>query len=358
MHMSPPTQFLLPLAAHPHVAALVRRTPLWAELLTEAHEIGARTTEIHPLVELLLGDDEHDRLRDLEAGLSRLRMSDDISANFSKRIVNKDITTQREAASALAELYVGGRLAAVGADVEFIPTQSWVTPDIRATRNGVTVTVEMASVNVSDTDRDADVADAHAFDAARGAKEQPILKRGEYSEHDGGVRILAKTVAPMGAGDIAQRVQKLSKKKTDKQLVGHPNPVLCLSFWHQFGVGRSDCLPDSGRDGARWSGELYAATYGRAGDVLFQETFKDEPHNQKKQLNDGMLIASPILSAVLWIFKDDRPVLFESDQLALDKEARDLLIDALDLYEDKVSRFRREPSHASSTGAPRDPRRR
>jgi hypothetical protein len=147
----------------------------------------------------------------------------------------------------------------------------------------------------------------------------------------------------MGSGNIARRVHRLATKKTDAQLIGHPNSVLALSFWHQFGVSRDGCLRIRNDEGARRSGEMYAATYGKTGDSLFEESFAGEPDTEKRQGVDGILVASSNIHAVLWLFQHEQAVLFESARVTLDEEARDLIVEAFRLRTDRVSRYRRRP---------------
>jgi hypothetical protein len=99
------------------------------ERLERAREVGARSSELHFGVELLLGDDEAGRRAALEAGLTALKLSDVERADFGRRICVDRLASFREATSALTELYVGGRFALVGASVRFIPRSSSPTPE-------------------------------------------------------------------------------------------------------------------------------------------------------------------------------------------------------------------------------------
>jgi hypothetical protein len=337
------------LVGYPHLAKLVRHVADWEQILIEAWNLGAKTSEIHPLIDLILAENAQQRRTDLETGLAELRLTDRMAADFARRIVVKTIPGHRDSAAALTELYVGGRLAMVGATVSFIDRQTKTkTPDLTAVRHGVTVTLEVAAGNVSDQDRDQDVEDATAFHAWRSGAVRPVLQRGEVSERYGGwLRFLAKSAAPLGAGDRGEMVGRIASKKTDDQLKGWANPVLVRSFWHMFGVSRNWCNANCGSNEAPCTGLLFAATYGHEGDPIYEgETFDGEPISYCTQAGDGILVRSSIVRGVLWLFEEDPPVMFESDRFALDAEARELLLDAFGLRGDALSLVR--SSHAPS----------
>lgn len=331
------------LANYPQLTRLIQRVPKWEQTLLDAWNIGANAGEIHPLLHLLLGEDEEQRRSDLETGLPELNLTDHVATDFARRIVVETIAEHRDSASALTELYVGGRLGAAGANVSFVNRAAGTkTPDLTATRGGITVTLEVASGNVSDQDRDQDIADAKAFRAWARGSAPPVLKRGEASERLGGsLRFLEKSVAPLGGGDLGAMVGRIASKKSDDQLRGWPNPVLVRSFWHMFGVSRTWCCSNGGTAEAPCTGLLYAATYGYEGDPIYEgETFDGEPISYCTQRGDGILVRSQIVGAALWLFEKDLPVLFESTTVDFGERAIELLLDAFGLHRDTVSRIR------------------
>lgn len=333
------------LDTHPNLARVIRRLKDYEPRLLADWWRGADTGEIHPAIQLIFADDET-RAMDLEAGLASIHLSDHVEADFARRIVGGSIAEHRDSGAALTELLVGGKLARAGATVTFIPRGKTPMPDIAASRNGVTVTLEVSSGNVSDADRDADVGDAKAFHTWAAGTPKPALKRGEASDY-GAVRFLTKTVLPFGSGTFGTMVGRLATKKVDTQLVGHSNPILVRSFWHLFGVGRELCSENIGSAASPRTGLLYAATYGYEGDPIFEgETFEGEPMVYSQQAGAGILTRSAVVAGVLWLFEKDSPVLLESPDVHLEAPARELLLDAFDLRSDTVSRVKSSRSLA------------
>jgi len=336
------------LDACPSVRRLALAAPKALEKLVLAWNVGALSATFHPLIELILGDNHRMRRHALEASVRTLEQAGVDLHGFAARVVTPDPKGFYDAASALTELYVGGRLALVGAAVRFIQRTQQPTPDLEAKRNGSVLTMEVASLNSSSdlVAKNNDLLDK--FRSWRVGQPIPAELRGQAFEHrasGGSVRVLTYLDAPMGRGTPGQMAGRIAgKKDPGRQLGRWPNPVLVLSFWHKWGVSRRDCQPTYTEvDGSTSTGLLYAASYGSKGDAILRcQEFEGDMVRATPQSRDGVLKASRDLCALVWLFQEDAPVIWENTlpgATTLDTECRSLLLDALDLHGDQLSRL-------------------
>lgn len=161
------------------------------------------------------------------------------------------------------------------------------------------------------------------------------------------MKMLESSVSPLGAGSLGDRIGRLARKKPSRQLYGKHNSVLVLSFWHVWGVGSEQCSPLVLPEGDLFTGALFAAAYGRRGDVVYEGCDPDEAGSfrgeRSSQSVDGILQRSGSPCALVWLLQKDRPVVFENldtRRAGLTEDARKLLERAFDLQGDTSSRWR------------------
>lgn len=323
----------------PALSSIVLTIPDACDRLERAREVGINSSELHLAVELLLGDDEAGRRESLEAGLRVLKLTDEERTDFARRICVDRLDRFREATSALTELYVAGRFALVGASAKFIPRSNSPTPDIAVRRGETELTLEVHSTSVSDAVRGSETARTEAFNSwPRDEQSPPALIAGVAQHHPnpdgrGHVRTLVRHYAPLGEGHVGERVDRLARKKDgDRQLAGYPNAVQVMSLWHMWGPTIDLATPAKfdRHDQTATTGTFFAATYGRAGDaILSGDEFEGHPRRAETQTQDGILIRSKHVAAVLWVTyecraavlpRDGAPTL-SADALALVREA-------------------------------------
>lgn len=328
------------LAACPAITRLVSAVPSYPAILDRAWNAYPRAGEVHPLIELLLGDNARTRRHELEAGIASLVARGATLDDHARRVVTASLASHDDATAALTELLVGGRFALAGSRVAFIPRRGSPSHEFTAARAGTRIAVEVQSVMSPGTLRARHRGLRGVFFAQRGRRRFSRELRGHASRGDG-VSMLALDDQPLGFGTISDQIRTLvGKKKARRQLGGTQNPVLVMSFWHKWGIGRAYCqrVMPSGATGV-----LYAATYGRRGDRLVEFDSANERWRERQQPTDGILSRSRSVAAVAWVFQAEAPVVFENldrRQSALGAPARRLLLDAMGIPGDAVSRIR------------------
>jgi hypothetical protein len=205
---------------------------------------GTELTDPHPLIGLLLSDDERNRLGALDRGLTTLSLSAQLMMDFRKRTVTGNPNGIGDAEAALAELLVAGSLALAEAKVAIVPR--WEGgPDIRADCGTDRVTVEVARVQRDEDDRRKDNKKRRAFGHWRAGRPAPEEIR-EHARQFAPARVLEYEVHPLGHGDAADRIERLIEKgkRKAKQLNGKPNPLLVFSLFRREMLFRQEmCRP-------------------------------------------------------------------------------------------------------------------
>jgi hypothetical protein len=314
--------------------------PDYDTILDRAWKAHTRAGEAHPLIEVLLGDNERTRRHELEAGIAALQSGGAVLDDYACRIVSASIAGFDCAIAALTELFVGGRFALARGRVRFIPRGPSPSHEFTATRTGATIAVEVQSVMSPGTLRAQHRDLRGKFIAQRGRKQFSPELRG-HTMKGKGLSLLALSDQPLGSGTTADQIRNLvGKKKPGRQLKGAANSVLVMSFWHKWGIGRAYCqrIIPSGTTGV-----LYAATYGRAGDSIVDFDTANERGRRMRQPTDGILVRSGSVAAVVWVFQAEAPVVFENldrRRAALSTPARRLLLDAFGIPGDPVSKLR------------------
>ncbi|MGD0949063.1 MAG: hypothetical protein ABSA52_16755 [Candidatus Binatia bacterium] len=290
----------------------------------------------HPLIGLLLSDDERKRLGALDRGLTRLSLSAQLTMDFRKRIVTDNPNGIGDAEAALAELLVAGPLALAGAEVAIVP-RSVGGADIRAICGTDSVTVEVARVQRDQGDRRKDNQKRRAFGHWRAGRPAPEEIR-EHARQFGPARVLEYEVHPLGHGDAADKIERLIEKgkRKVKQLRSKPSPLLVFSLFRREMLFRQEmCRPtymESVVLGGRTTGPFYAATYGRKDDPIFSgNDFNGRPRATLRQRGNGILHRYRFLAGVMWLFPSLDGVFFENpypDEVCLSTEGRDLVLRA------------------------------
>lgn len=315
------------LARYPEIARLIGPAPETLASLHASWDRGATRSEMHPLVHLLLcPDDDAQRVRRLqmlEDGLAALALPEAELAPFRTRVnceVPEAITkrqAEKDCTAALTELYLAGRFAVAGVRPRLVPADEDLgsTPDVEVAGADDPLTLEVRSVfgdeNV-DLDNDERSEAFHAWNPR--ADEVPDNIRGQATariENEGTIKILEGDGHPLGEGTIAAQVKRLALRKSPyRQLRGRPNPVLVLSFWHAWGVTKSDCNNvNEHRRFGRTSGPLYAAAVGRTGDPLYVGHFAHSLPPEVQTV-DGHLVRTDHLAGILYLFFDGTAALF------------------------------------------------
>jgi len=329
----------------PHTARFLEVCPGYERELVTAWQLGAMSFGRHPLLSLLWSRPITGRIVEFDdavrAVMPFLKPAD--ARGLARRITKAGSAGFRDATSAMAELLVAGLFARAGADVAFVACTDEKTNDIRASRDGATVHVEVASLNISDDNQRTETAvqqAVYAWSASSTDVPDELKGRARHSGDDSGfVRIVEYNVLPFGGGTIGQRITRLAGKKRDTQLRGvGPNTMIVNSFWHEFGVSRREALPTY----QGHTGVVFAATYGLREDPIldgFRWDGQDTSTDSVK--HPGILPRSNVLSGVAWLFHLGGPVVFErlDGTPHFNDEARRLVRDALDAG-DCYSRFR------------------
>lgn len=171
-------------------------------LLNEARELGAALSEFHPLVELLFGGNHRRRGRSLDRRIAALRLDERDRADFRRRILSPKRRAWRDSSAALTELFVGGSFALHGGETRFVSRSSTQTPDVRVSCGTTAMALEVASINVSDSDADAaDELELDFHTVPEGARPDGLLK--VHMRRWPGVRSLGRIVRPLGGGVAA-----------------------------------------------------------------------------------------------------------------------------------------------------------
>jgi hypothetical protein len=134
--------------ALPQTAALLACLPTLADDLVGHAAASSFTT--HPLLSLLWSRPTTPRttMLDTSVGAIAPTLPPQIAKSIARRIaVGRDF---RDATAALTELLVAGLFANTGATVSFVPCARSRVNDLTVSRDGGTVHVEVASLNISD----------------------------------------------------------------------------------------------------------------------------------------------------------------------------------------------------------------
>jgi hypothetical protein len=318
------------LGLYPEISRVIGPSPDATEKLRLSWERGAKRHERHPMVELLLNERDPSRARALETGLRSLALPESELVSFRRRVnceVPADVekrSAEKDACAALTELYLAGRFSSAGFEAMLLPTSpKGKSPDLEVATTPRPTTLEVQSV-FGDDDvellNDERTESFHAWDPSTPAP-PPIKGRASARRVEGGyTKILESEGHPLGEGTLPQKIRRLASRKAKStppyaQLSGRTNPILVLSFWHVWGVDAQFCNEvNASKSKEKFSGELYAAAVGIAGDPLYEHFIPGLSLPPDAQIVDGHLVRTNHLAGVLYLFFNGTAALFTNDR--------------------------------------------
>jgi hypothetical protein len=327
------------LASLPNLGALVVPEDVELRTLARAWQFGAmERSEPAPFIELIFAERHEARLVELETGLPGLGLSSAEAEYFRGRIAQDKRGGHAPGVAALGELMVGVRLKNAGAAVRFVEVgkgRGVRTPDIEASRDTTSVTIEVTSFHEADQAKAEADADHSAFMSWTTGSPVPERLIGRARSPGPGIRFLESVGQPLGPGTIADRAHRLALKLREKadrgQLAARPNPVLVVDCWHVWGIHATAFDPSKPGEP---DSPYRAAVYGRMGETVTDGVlFHGEPLQTWPLGIDGVLTVPGDAAALLWVFQSGRALLTKRGPGAvppLDARAERLLIDAFD----------------------------